>query len=387
MMLRYNLHAPSMAEPFKHRIDAALVRTAARRLRRAWARFPRERFVALATDGLDALELKARVLHVAAALQVTLPADFAVAADVIEATLAPPRDDTSTGWMQPGDDGLAGWIVWPMTEFVARAGLATPVRALQSLHALTQRLTAEFALRPFLVHHEALTFARLHDWVHDPSPHVRRLVSEGSRPRLPWGQQLVRLVADPSPTLPLLAALQDDPSDYVRRSVANHLNDIAKDHADVVVDWLERHLPGAPPARRALLRHASRTLVKRGERRALAVWGLDAPLRGDATLAISPARVRLGGSMTLTATLCSGAARPQRLAVDYVVHHRKADGRARARVWKGWALELGPRQRRELRKTHSWRRVTTRTDHPGRHVVDLKVNGRVVATAAFELRP
>lgn len=385
-MRRYNLRPPPMAEPFKHRIDAALVRTAAHWLRRAWAAFPRERFVALATDGLDALELKARVLHVAAALQATLPEDFDAAADVLEATLAPPRDDTSTGWMQPGDHGLAGWIVWPMTEYVARAGLATPVRALQSLHALTQRLTAEFALRPFLIHHESLTFARLHDWVHDPSPHVRRLVSEGSRPRLPWGQRLARLVADPSPTLPLLEALQDDPSDYVRRSVANHLNDIAKDHPAVVVDWLARHLPGAPPARRALLRHASRTLVKRGDRRALAAWGLDAPLRGDATLSVAPARVRLGGSMTLTATLHSTGSRPQRLVVDYAVHHVKADGTARPKVWKGWTLELGPREQRLLTKSHSWRPVTTRADHPGRHAVDLLVNGRVVATARFELR-
>ncbi len=116
------------------------------------------------------------------------------------------------------------------------------------LHAITQRFTAEWAIRPFIVAHPALCFATLERWVDDPSVHVRRLVSEGSRPRLPWGLQLKSLIADPTPTLPLLEALQDDASEYVRRSVANHLNDIAKDHPQLIAQWLERHLPGASPA-------------------------------------------------------------------------------------------------------------------------------------------
>jgi 3-methyladenine DNA glycosylase AlkC len=118
-------------------------------------------------------------------------------------------------------------------------------RALRCLHALTQRFTAEFAIRPFIVQHPQRTLATLQRWVHDPSAHVRRLVSEGSRPRLPWGLRLQALVRDPSPTLPLLRALQDDPSAYVRRSVANHLNDIAKDHPALVVA-----LGARAPARR-----------------------------------------------------------------------------------------------------------------------------------------
>ena len=167
-----------------------------------------------------------------------------------------------------------------------------PERALAALHALTQRFTAEFAIRPFIVHHPALVFATLQRWTTDPSPHVRRLVSEGSRPRLPWGLRLQALVHDPSPTLPLLAALQDDQSDYVRRSVANHLNDIAKDHPDLVVHWLEQHLPGATPQRRALLRHASRTLDQAGPRRALAAWGLGRPGAARHVLDVAPRRMR-----------------------------------------------------------------------------------------------
>jgi 3-methyladenine DNA glycosylase AlkC len=375
-----------MAEPFKNLLNEELVRTAAAHLHRTAPRFPHERFAAMANDGLRSLELKARAMHVATALEATLPGDFHAAAAVLESSLAPARDDTDLGALRPGPDGLAGWIVWPMTEFVVRRGMDVPERALQALHALTQRFTAEYALRPFLVAHPELVFATLRRWLADPSAHVRRLVSEGSRPRLPWGMQLKALIADPRPTLPLLAALQDDPSEYVRRSVANHLNDIAKDHPDVVAEWLERHLPDASPQRRALLKHASRTLVKRCDPRVLSAWGLGRRLQGEAALRVQPKTARIGGGVALQVTLRSTAVRAQPLVVDYAVHHVKADGTTRAKVWKGWNLELPARGERVLEKRHSLRPVTTRRLHAGKHAVDLLVNGRVVASASFTLR-
>lgn len=374
-----------MAEPLKHRIDAPLVRLCARHLVRVHPAFPASAFVRRATLGLDGLELKARVQQVAAALAATLPADFGAAVDVLERSLAPARDDTDLGALVPGPAGLAGWIVWPMTEFVAQRGQSDPERALGALRAMTQRFTAEYAIRPFLIAHEARTLRTLRGWLGDPSAHVRRLVSEGTRPRLPWGIRLARFVADPSPTLPLLAALQDDPSDYVRRSVANHLNDIAKDHPDLVADWLERHLPGASPARRALLQRASRTLVKQGNPRVLAAWGLGASLRGRARLCIEPPRVPRGGKMQVIVEVRSASRRPQRLQVDYAVHHLRSGGRTSRRVWKGFTLELAAGERRTLQKSHSWRPTTIRTDQPGRHQVELLVNGRVAAAAAFVL--
>ncbi len=374
-----------MAEPFKNLINATLVQTAAAHLARQGRGFDAARFAALALPGLDALEMKARAMQICTALEATLPAAFDDAADLIEAALAP----AGRSWAdQPsGADGLAGWILWPVGEFVARRGQATPDRALQLLHALTQRFTAEFAIRPFIVQHPALVFATLQRWTQDPSEHVRRLVSEGSRPRLPWGLQLKALVADPSPTLPLLRALQDDPSDYVRRSVANHLNDIAKDHPALVADWLRTHLPDAPPARRTLLRHASRTLIKAGDRPVLAAWGLDKPFKGQATLTLSAQQLRVGETFELQLSLQSGAARPQKLAVDYAVHHVKADGRLTAKVFKGWTIELPAHGQRNLAKTHSMREITTRRYHPGRHGLDVRINGRVVAEAGFELLP
>jgi hypothetical protein len=214
---------------------------------------------------------------------------------------------------------------------------------------------------------------------------VRRLASEGSRPRLPWGLRIQRLVADPTPTLPLLRALQDDGSEYVRRSVANHLNDIAKDHPAVVADWLQAHLPEASPERRALLRHASRSLIKQGDARVLAAWGLGASFKGACAFSLSPRRLRVGESLRLSLGLHSQSRRPQPLASDYVVHHVKANGSTSPKVFKGWQLVLAGQERRVLIKRHSFREITTRRYHAGRHTVELQVNGQVMARADVEL--
>ncbi len=374
-----------MAEPFKNLLDPSLVRTAARHLQRAWPEFDSGRFTRQALHGLESLELKARAMHVADALEAALPSDFAAAADVLESALAPAHEGEAMAGLALDDRGLRGWILWSAGEFVARRGLATPARALQALHAFTQRFTAEFAIRPLIIAHPALCFETLERWTRDPSAHVRRLVSEGSRPRLPWGVQLKSLIADPSPTLPLLRALQDDESEYVRRSVANHLNDIAKDHPAIVARWLEEHLPDASAERRALLRHASRTLVKRGDARVLAAWGVGKRFAGSAALTVSPKRVAVGGRLALTLELQSTARSAQRLVIDYVVHHVKADGSRSPKVFKGWTVELPARGALRLAKQHSLKVVTTRRYYPGVHLIDVNINGVKCATATFTL--
>ncbi len=379
-----------MAEPFKNLVNQTTIETAARHFARVWPQFDRSRFEALAGAGLEKLELKARVLHLAAALGQTLPADFAHACDVIEAALAPPVPLEADG--EPAEQnaaerasGLSGIVIWSLGEFVSSRGLDHAPRALACLHALTQRSTAEFAIRPFLQRDPAAVFRTLAKWVYDPSAHVRRLVSEGSRPRLPWGLRLQSLVVDPAPTLPLLRVLQDDPSVYVRRSVANHLNDIAKDHPDLVASWVREHLVGAGPERVALLRHASRTLIKAGHPPTLQAWGVGQAFRGKATLALAATKVRIGATLGLEVNLVSTASTPQPLVIDYAVHHRRANGERTPKVFKGWKVTLAPGEKRALAKQHSFRPVTTRRLYPGQHQIDLLINGQTVAKRDFEL--
>ena len=383
---------PLMTTALKHLINRDTVVHTADHLHRVWPDFDRQRFIGLATADQDSLAFKARALLITDALQRCLPAEFDTAATVIEAALAPALGFDAQG--EPvglgealGPSGLSGWVLWGVGEYVAREGLAHAPRALQCLHALTQRFTAEFAIRPFMAQQPAQTLEALGRWVHDPSPHVRRLVSEGSRPRLPWGLRLRSLVADPAPTLPLLRALQDDASAYVRRSVANHLNDIAKDHPERIAQWLRESLPGASPRRTALLRHASRGLIKRGHVPTLRAWGLAPGLRGQATLALSHRRPSIGETLTLRVQLRADGPAPQPLVVDYAVHHRRAGGRTSAKVFKGWKLSLAPGETVGLNKRHPLREVSTRRLYAGAHRIDLLVNGVVQASASFDLQP
>ncbi len=374
-----------MAEAFKNLINTTLVQEAAQRLQQFASDFDAPRFSRLACDGLESLEMKARAMHICAALESTLPTDFERACGLIEAALAPPERGEAMAQLHGLAQGLRGWILWPVGEYIARCGLAHPERALQTLHALTQRFTAEFAIRPYIEHHPQLSFTTFARWVHDDSAHVRRLVSEGSRPRLPWGQQLKALIADPSPSLPLLKALQDDSSAYVRRSVANHLNDIAKDHPKLIAQWLKLHLPQAPTERRTLLKHACRTLIKAGDPAVLKAWGLGGQFNGEVSLKLRPARVQLGEQVQLSLQLQSRSKRTQTLAIDYAIHHVKADGSSAPKVFKGWVLQLQGQATKELEKNHSMRLITTRRYYAGRHKVTVHINGQVLAEGSFLL--
>lgn len=381
-----------MAEAFKNLINADVVQQVGQHLHRVWPQFDQKAFRRLALTGLEDLEFKARAQHLSQALAHTLPSDFRQAADILESSLKviPPvpadhDPDQELGSLQTDDTGLGGWALWAFGEYVAQQGIDHPERALQALHAITQRFTAEFAIRPFIVAHPALTLATINQWAHDPSAHVRRLASEGSRPRLPWGLRLQTLVQDPRPTLGLLQKLQDDPSEYVRRSVANHLNDIAKDHPELIVEWLQTHLPDAPATRKRLLRHACRTLIKNGHPGVMAAWGLGTPFSGQAQLVLNTQQVQLGESLALTVTLQSNSRRVQTLELDYRVHHVKANGELSPKTFKGKQITLQPGQTLVWRKQHPIKPITTRRYYPGVHRVEIQLNGQSHAQADFDL--
>jgi 3-methyladenine DNA glycosylase AlkC len=236
---------------FKDQISARLADELARELAAAWPGFPRRRFTGGVAAALEPLELMARISHLAGRLGDTMPEGFDEAACVLWRALASPS--------------FTGWMTAPVNAFVARAGIDRPEAALPLLAGLTSRFSSEFAIRSFIEQHRDIAYDHLRGWCTHPDEHVRRLVSEGTRPRLPWAPQLRSLRADPRPAVELLDRLVGDESEYVRRSVANHLNDIAKDHPQRLADWLERHLPG-PAARRGSSppRHRPAPAPKRG---------------------------------------------------------------------------------------------------------------------------
>lgn len=365
-------------QPFKEHIGRDLVTNLAARIAAVYPAFPFAAFVADVAPRLAPLELKGRIATVAAGLRAHLPADYPVAVGILLQILGPP--------IVEGDGMFAdGWQLWPLATFVEQYGLEHLEASLAAMHAITQRNSAEFAIRPFLMRYPDQTMAALRRWAHDDSFHVRRLVSEGTRTRLPWAPRLPAFIADPTPVLELLEVLKDDPSPYVRRSVANNLNDIAKDHPDLALAALERWSAGASAERRRLIQHALRTLVKQGHPAALALLGAAAPEVELLALTLAPARLRIGESLTIAATLASRAVGPQQLVVDYVLHLPGAQGRARSKVFKLRTQSLGPGETLQLTRRHSFAPVTVRRLYPGPHRVELQVNGRVLGDAAFEL--
>ena len=354
----------------KDELSPALVAALATELHRAWPAFPMRRFEAHATTDLGPLALMQRVRHIAAALAGALPADFTTAAAVLDRAVDSPT--------------FNGWMTLPCGFWVADAGIDEPHVALPLLARLTPRWSSEWPLRPFIETHPDITYTYLHTWTGDPDEHVRRLVCEGTRPRLPWTSHLRSLIADPAPSVALLDKLIDDESEYVRRSVANHLNDIAKDHPDIALDCARRWLATGKDRAAWVVRHGLRTLVKRGDPAALTLLGFDhaTPVRLD-TLTITPARLPIGGEATIELTL--SADHTVRVAVDYRIHHAGASGPRGPKVFKLTNRAIEPGRPLILTRQHRFREVSVRRLYPGTHRIDIQVNGRVLGGADIEL--
>ncbi len=366
--------------PFKNYYGLALAQEYAAKLSAADPDFAAESFIAEIAPEIEPLELVGRVRLIAAGLRSHLPPAYPEALERLIAILGDPL---------PDEGGMfnAGSWVYPIATFVEVYGLDDFDISVRGLYEVTKRFTSEFAIRPYLVRYTEPMLAHLHRWADDPNPHVRRLVSEGSRPRLPWGKRLEMFIADPTPTLALLEKLKDDPSVYVRKSVANHLNDIAKDHPARVIETAARWYADGGDHRRWIVRHGLRTLVKAGNANALAILGYAASEHVAATLAISPAHVSVPSVLTLTATVSNQGDQAVEAVIDYCIHFVRANGSTGAKVFKWSALTLPPGETRTVVKRHLLRPVTTRTLYSGLHRVELQVNGARLAEAAFELMP
>lgn len=259
-------------QPLKFLLDLEAVECLAHNIALVHPAFDAQTFNQLALTNIAPLGIMDRAAQIAAALRATLPNKFSDAIEILLNTLTPPNAHTERL-------GLGVFFYLPHTRFVADYGRDAchnngedPFEsAMRAQYELTRRFTAEFSIRPFLIHDFERTLHQLTQWVKDPDPHVRRLCSEGCRPRLPWGARIPQLIIDPTPVLPILEALKNDPSLYVRRSVANHLGDIAKDHPALAFAVCERWLTDADKHLKWVIRHAVRHPAKRAHATAIAL--------------------------------------------------------------------------------------------------------------------
>ncbi len=368
-----------MAEPLKNRFGPQVPTRIAAMVTAAHPSFPTRAFVRDALAGYEPLDLMARARHIATALHAHLPAAFPEAADVLVRSLGPPLSGTTS-------NGMAPFLYLPHVFFVADHGLEHFEDAMRAQYELTQRFTAEFSIRAYLERYPQATLARLREWAADPSEHVRRLVSEGTRPRLPWARRLRQFQLDPRPVIELLELLKDDRGLYVRRSVANNLNDIGKDHPEILFATARRWLEGADANRRWIVTHALRSSVKRGEAGALEVMGYGAAPKVELrAISITPRVARVGASITVAFEIANASRRHQDILVDFRVHFVKAGGRSRPKTFKMSRFTLEAGQSARLSRKVSLAEMTTRKHYPGRHLVEALVNGRPMPLGEFRI--
>ena len=351
---------------------------------RAWPEFDRFAFVKMASQNLDQLELKERSVQITDAMTAFLPGNFEKAAEIMLLSLSP-DDGADIESAESSQLGISGWAIMPMSHYVGLFGLQSFEASMELFRAMTKRFSSEFGIRFFLLEEPERTLSVLETWTRDPSHHVRRLVSEGTRPRLPWAMRLPAFIEDPAPVLRLLEALKDDSAEYVRRSVANNLNDIAKDHPDVVAHTAKRWLKEAGKDRQRLVRHACRTLIKQGHQGTLRALGYRPPRIDLKKLELLSPRVLFGDALEFELSLVSTCGDSQALIIDYAVHHRKANGTTTAKVFKWKNTTLGPLKILSAKRKHAFRKITTRVYYPGTHVLEILVNGISLGSRNFEL--
>lgn len=343
-------------------------------VRQAYPAFDGERFIGLVHDGAWAgRELKERMRHLSHCLHATLPQDFATALAILKQ-------------VAPSLEGLQAMV---SPDYVECYGLEHWELSMPVLAYFTAFGSSEFAVRPFLARDPARAMAYVRAWATDENEHVRRLASEGCRPQIPWAMDLPAFKKDPSLILPVLETLKDDPSEYVRRSVANNLNGISKDHPDLVLGICERWI-GHSKERDRIVKHACRTMLKAGNRRALILFGFADPahlapaMLAVENLSLDRERLPIGEALQYSFDLRVEGKEPCKVRLELGVDYRKARGNLSRKIFQLGEATYEPGLHR-ISRGHSFQERSTRTHHPGEHQLSIIVNGVEKAKAFFQL--
>lgn len=360
---------------FKNWINSDVVRLISEEIKKVYPQFDQKTFEVVSSK-LAPLELKARVLLICDQLYKTLP-HYPQALKIIRAVLKTKK--------------IKGFSLWPFSEFIGKYGLEDFDESMHAMYELTQHFTSEFCIRPFFIKDHKKTLSYFKKWAQDQNVHVRRWVSEGSRPLLPWGLRLDLFKNDPTHTLPLLNTLKYDEELYVRKSVANHLNDISKHHPDIVIETLKKWEKGCPQKHNNKIqwikRHALRTLIKKGNHKALKLMGVGGPAKVQIiSLHLKQKNLKVGDTLAFQLDIQSTSTKKQKLIIDYAIHFVKKNGSTSPKVFKLKTFELAPREKVKLTKKHSLKKITTMVYNSGIHKLAVQINGKNLKEATFNLR-
>ena len=317
----------------------------------------------------DDLELKDRCRQITLNLGKYLPADYSTAIGIIDKAIV--KFNSCWGGFFPDFVEVYGLDEANLDISIAALGRYTPYAS------------SEFAVRPFIIDHEERMMEQMYAWSKDENEHLRRLSSEGCRPQLPWGQALVKYKKDPAPILPILEQLKADPSLSVRKSVANNLNDISKTHPDLVIK-LAKEWSGKNEYTDWIIKHGCRTLLKKGNRDALAIFGCqDIDSVDVGGFALGAASVSVGGDITFSFAI--SAKEETKVRLEYGIDYVKSNGKRNRKIFQISEISMMENEKKSYVRKHSFADLSTRKHYPGKHSIVLIVNGTERGKLDFEL--
>ena len=348
------------------------------RIHNNYPQFQSKKFLASIFDTLHTLELKERSLLITDALTKHLPFDYEKNLSILMNSLPIENTDLEV-------TGFEGFIMMPLCSFVSRHGLEHFELSTSALYELTKRFTSEFDIRFFIERYPEKMLEKFTQWAEDDNVHIRRLVSEGTRSRLPWAFQLKKYIDDPSEIIPLLTLLKDDSELYVRRSVANNLNDISKDNPDMVIALLKQWQDADNKNMKWLIKHALRTLLKKGNEDALSLLGFSPSDALAVDISLSKEIVSLGNALEMIIKIKSSSKNEIPLMIDFIVWYQKANGKLLPKVFKLKQTVIKAKSSIEIKKLHKFADYSTRKHYAGKHQIALQINGKVYEKVTFDL--
>lgn len=366
-------------EPFKNLFNPKVAEEIAHALKRGHPSFNTQSFLAGIASALKPLELKERVHYLAERMHAHLPADPKQSIPIIVKALKQNSEDKI---------GIHQFSLWPLTHYVSLYGQDDFDLSMNALKEMTKLFTSEFAVRSFFLKDQKRALSYFKEWSTDKNEHVRRLVSEGSRPLLPWGQKLHSFVDDPELTWPLLEHLKNDPSEYVRKSVANHINDHSKNHPDYVLQKLLQwhHLKEKNSELTWLIKHASRSLIKKGHKKAFLLHGVEDLKIEVIQQKVLNKKIKLGESLKVVVVLKNLTKKASLIILDHELHFLKSNNKHSLKVFKGKKIQLNAKEEINVEMSIPLKNVTTRVYYGGEQYWNIKINGVSEKRETFHLR-
>ena len=341
------------------------------------ANFDKQKFTAdIFTDNWDSKELKQRMKHTSCVLHQFLPDDFTQTPKVFEEIISKIKE-------KPFTKSSFEFMFFP--DYIENYGIDDFETSVKTIEFVTQFTSCEFAVRPFIIKYGEIMLQQMYQWSLHENHNVRRLSSEGSRPRLPWAMALPELKRNPKPILPLLENLKNDASEYVRRSVANNLNDIAKDNPDLVIQ-IAKQWKGKSKETEAIIKHGCRTLLKQGNSDILKFFGLaDNPKVELINFKIKTNAVCVGENLEFSFSLQNNYEKTQFIRLEYAIYYLRKNGQLSRKVFKISERQLNPSQTIEIHRRQSFKIITTRQFYIGQQKLSIIVNGQEREIDNFEL--